>query len=106
SADLIPVLDDRATSTPFCLTEDQWSTHLALIGPTGAGKSRMLWQMMREHRRQRRGFACFDTGDLANDFLADCAAEVILTGNHAILPKLKYIKLNPMRVARYNTWNS
>src|SRR5882724_9650430 len=76
--------DDRV----FRLTERQWSTHCAIVGPTGAGKSRLIWQMLREHRRQRRGFCCIDPGDLASDFLADCAAEVLLEGNYALLERL------------------
>ena len=88
----------------FHLNDDQWSTHCAIIGPTGAGKSRLMWQMMREHRRQRRGFCCIDPGDLAADFLADCAAEVLLENNYAILKKLHWIKLNPFRMPRYDPW--
>jgi hypothetical protein len=88
----------------FSLSERQWSTHCAIVGPTGAGKSRMMWQMMREHRRQRRGFCCIDPGDLAADFLADCAAEILLGNNHALLKKLFWIKLNPLQMARYDPW--
>ncbi len=53
----------------FHLSAQQFSTHVAVLGPTGAGKSRLLWQMMREHRRQRQGFCVIDDGDLATDFL-------------------------------------
>jgi len=88
----------------FTLSPQQLSTHVAVLGPTGAGKSRLLWQMMREHRRQRHGFCVIDDGDLATDFLADCAAEVLLSGNHALLKKLYWIKLNPFRMPRYDPW--
>ncbi len=110
--DLGDVLDEKASlkkhdaggRKPFRLTERQLSTHVAVLGPTGAGKSRLIWQMLREHRRQRRGFCCIDPGDLACDFLADCAAEVLLEGNYALLKRLLWFKLNPFRTIRYDPW--
>lgn len=88
----------------FRLSAAQLSTHMTIVGPTGAGKSRLLWQIMREHRQNRRGFCVIDDGDLAADFLADCAAEILLKGNTALLKKLYWIKLNPERMARYDPW--
>src|SRR5437868_656159 len=78
--------DWDADSRAFRLSARQFSTHVAVLGPTGAGKSRLLWQMMRELRRQRHGFCVIDDGDLAADFLSDCAAEV-LRGNLSLLKK-------------------
>ena len=110
SIDIGDILDEgqdpqtTANGHRLKLSERQWSTHCAIVGPTGAGKSRLMWQMMREHRRQRRGFCCIDPGDLAADFLADCAAEVLLGNNHALLKRLYWIKLNPFRMPRYDPW--
>src|SRR4051794_33431738 len=94
------VTNDRV----FHLTERQLGTHVAMVGPTGSGKSRLMWQMMRQHRGQRRGFAVIDPGDLTNDFLADCAAEILLEGNYALLKRLFLIRLSPFRMARYDPW--
>lgn len=102
---LLPDLFSDDRRPVFRLSAQQIATHMSILGPTGAGKSRLLWQMMREHRQQRRGFCVIDDGDLANDFLADCASEVLLNGRHSLLKKLYWIKLNPYGMARYDPWN-
>jgi len=101
--DLGHILDGKSRRL-FRMTDRQLSTHAAVIGPTGAGKSRLIWQMLREHRRHRRGFCVIDPGDLAADFLADCAAEALLQGNTSLLKRLYWIQLNPFRMPRYDPW--
>lgn len=92
-------LDDKGI---FRLLEQHLNTHMAVFGATGSGKSRFLWQLMREHRRNRRGFTLIDPGDLGDDFLADCAREVLDTGNRDLLKKIHLLQLNPFQLARYD----
>jgi hypothetical protein len=97
--DLGKILDGKRA---FELLEEQLSTGLAVLGTTGGGKSRFLWQLLREHRRNRRGFVLIDPGDLADDFLADCAQEIVTTGDDRILKKIHLLQLSPLQMARYD----
>jgi hypothetical protein len=97
--DLGKILDGKRA---FELLEEQLSTGLAVLGTTGGGKSRFLWQLLREHRRNRRGFVLIDPGDLADDFLADCAQEIVATGDDRILKKIHLLQLSPLQMARYD----
>src|SRR6266568_9188630 len=89
-----------ANGQPLRLSPSELATHMAVLGTTGSGKSRLLWKLLREHRRNRRGFCLIDPGDLADDFLADCAREVIETGNKSILKKVHLLELNPFCCTR------
>src|SRR5438046_1182114 len=84
----------------FRFLEEHLNTHLFVTGATGIGKSRFLWQLLREHRRNRRGFCLIDRGDLWHDFLADCSREV-LEGNRALLKKVHILQLSPFGMSRY-----
>lgn len=86
----------------FRLLEEELNTHLLVLGTTGGGKSRLLWQLLREHRRNHRGFCLIDSGDLIDDFLADCAREVIDTGSKRLLHKVHLAELSPFLLARYD----
>jgi hypothetical protein len=99
SFDLGKRLDSRGA---FRMPDEHLATHMAVLGTTGSGKSRLLWQLLREHRRNRRGFCLIDPGDLADDFLADCAREVIETGSKNILKKIHVLELSPFCCARYD----
>ncbi len=101
SFDLGRRLEDRK---PFRLPEGHLATHTLVLGTTGSGKSRFLWRLLREHRRNRRGFCLIDPGDLADDFLADCAREVVETGNKDILKKIHLVELSPFCCARYDAF--
>jgi len=89
----------------FELTDDELNTHLMVTGTTGGGKSRFLWQLLREHRRNGRGCGVIEPGDLIDDFLADCAREVMETGNCGLLKKLHVVELSPFQEARYDPFH-
>lgn len=93
--------DDQGT---FRVPEEHLATHMVALGTTGSGKSRFLWNALREHRRHRRGFCLIDPGDLADDFLADCAREVMDTGNKNILKKIHTLELSPFCCTRYDAF--
>jgi hypothetical protein len=87
---------------PFQLSDEELNTGTLVVGTTGSGKSRCLWQLLREHRRNRRGFCLIDPGDLVEDFLADCAREIINTGNRDLLKKIHLVELSPLQLARHD----
>ncbi len=86
----------------FSLTDDQLENHVAIFGVTGAGKSRLLWQMLREHRRNKRGFLVVDSGDLIEDFLADSVSQFVDDQDRRIFQKIHVIELSPFQLARYD----
>src|SRR3954451_14044887 len=88
----------------FRLADEHLATHMAVLGTTGSGKSRFLWQLLREHRRMRQGFCLIDPGDLADDFLADCAREIMRTGDKRLIRKIHFVELSPVMLARYNAF--
>src|SRR4051812_41545560 len=96
------IRDDAQPGATISLTASDFELMVALIGPTGMGKSRVILQMTTEHRRWRRGFCLIGPGDESKDFLGLCAAEILLHRNHALLPKIHYVNLNPTRMARYD----
>lgn len=88
---------------PFQLTDEELNTHTLILGTTGAGKSRLIRQIIREHRRNRRGICVIDPGnDLIDDTLADVAYEYIVTGNRDILKTIHLVELSPFQLARYD----
>ena len=95
----------RSSLPLFELTDDELNTHVMVAGTTGGGKSRFLWQLLREHRRNGRGFCVIEPGDLIDDFLADCAREVMETGNRLLLNKLHVVELSPFQQARYDPFH-
>jgi hypothetical protein len=95
-------LGTRADGRPFRLAPAELATHMAVLGTTGSGKSRLLWKLLREHRRLRCGFCLIDPGDLADDFLADVAREAVETGNANILKKIHLLELSPFCCARFD----
>lgn len=94
--------DRRDKPKPFVLTDDELDTHVAIFGVTGGGKSRLLWQLLRQHRRNGRGFCVIEPGDLTTDFLADCSRQMIDTGMREFLKKLHVIELSPFQLVRYD----
>src|SRR5437764_13899623 len=99
SYDLGEILDGREL---FRLLDDDLNRHVAIFGDIGSGKSRLLWQLLREHRRNRRGFCLIDPGELWSDFLADCGKEILRTGDRSLLKKIHFVQLNPFQMARYD----
>ncbi len=77
----------------FELTDDELNTHLFIAGTTGTGKTSLLRKLLREHRRNGRGCCIIEPGDLIDDFLADCAREVMETGDRSLLKKLHVVEL-------------
>ena len=105
------VLDDASTPRRqpgfsqrerFTLTDEELGTGTLCLGTTGSGKSRWLRQLMREHWRNGRGLCAVEPGDLIEDFLAECAHEIMTTGNRSILKKLHVVELNPFQLVRYD----
>ncbi len=92
----------RSIRSDFSITDDELDTHAAIFGTTGSGKSRSLRQLMREHRRNGRGFCVIEPGDLIDDFLADCAYEIMTTGNRGLLKKIHVVELSPFQLPRYD----
>ncbi len=86
----------------FYVTDEELNTHLLAFGTTGGGKSRLVWQLLREHRRNGRGFCLIDPGDLVEDFLAECAREIFETGKKDLLSKVHLVELSPFQLARYD----
>lgn len=96
---------DRSSGKPFELTDDELDTHIALNGTTGGGKSRLLWQLWREHWRNGRGCCIVEPGDLNPDILGELAAYVIRTGDKSILKKIHFVELNPYQMVRYDPFH-
>jgi len=84
------------------LTDEEVNTHVLVVGTTGSGKSRALWQFLREHRRYGRGFCLIDPGDLAEDFLADIARVMMEREDPDLLKKIHFVELSPYQLARYD----
>lgn len=81
------------TGEPFVLTREALATHMAVLGSTGAGKSRFLNLFLRYQVAARSGFCLIDPhGDLCEDVLAYCARRVVETGQKSLLPRLHYLE--------------
>ena len=86
----------------FVLTEEELNTHLLVTGTTGGGKTRLLWQIFKEHRRNDRGCCIVEPGDLIDDILSEVARYVIDTGDTSILEKYHLVELSPFQLARHD----
>jgi len=45
---------------PFGLREDEWIKHMLITGMTGAGKTNLVFQILKEFRRKNKPFMIFD----------------------------------------------
>jgi hypothetical protein len=63
-----------AAERPLHLEPDECKAHMHVIGSSGSGKSKLLESIMREHLKNRQGFALIDPhGTLYDDVVAFCA---------------------------------
>jgi DNA helicase HerA-like ATPase len=67
---------------PFGLREDEWIKHVLVTGMTGAGKTNLIFQIVRELRRHEKPFLVFDWKRNYRDLrqlpgLADCTVFTI-----------------------------
>jgi energy-coupling factor transporter ATP-binding protein EcfA2 len=69
------MVDEAASRTPVTVSSLRRTTHLAVIGKTGSGKSSLLRHMGREDIRAGRGFVWFDLHGDATPFLLGAIAE-------------------------------
>jgi len=69
------VIDDATSRRPFVLSCVRRTTHVAVIGKTGSGKSSLLRRMAQEDVAAGRGFIWFDLHGDATPFLLRTIAE-------------------------------
>src|ERR1700744_1623108 len=71
----LQVLDDAATRRAYTLTCQTRTTHVAVLGKTGSGKSSLLRSMAQQDLAAGRGFIWFDLHGDATPFLLRTIAE-------------------------------
>ncbi len=54
------VIDERITTERVCISQTSRTQHLVLVGKTGFGKSRFIWNALAQDIRARRGFVVLD----------------------------------------------
>src|SRR5438067_677424 len=82
----------RQKGRPFLLSEQMAQSHMAILGTTGSGKSRLANLYMRMLARARRGFGVIDPhGDLAEDMLAYVALKK-LQGDGSLAQRVHYVE--------------
>jgi hypothetical protein len=93
------VVTRRTTlNVPFVFTEEMLARHLAVLGTTGSGKSKLLELVMRRlidpmEGNGGVGFAFLDgEGDTVEDVLGYVAYLVLTRGRREILPRIHYIQ--------------
>lgn len=69
------VKDEAVTRREYLLSSARRATHVALLGRTGSGKSRLLWRMAQSDIAAGRGFIWFDLHGDATPFLLSVIAE-------------------------------
>lgn len=87
---------------PFRLSDDDLGTHVAVVGATGSGKSRLLNKLACDHIDQGRGIAIIEPGDLCDDVAAYYARLVVETGNKNVLKRIHRLRAEPGQCFRYD----
>ena len=78
---------------PFVLNEHSLSTHLAVLGGSGSGKSKFLELLCRILMDNYRGFCFIDPhGDTSEDLLAYAARQTETCGSDAICKRIHYLE--------------
>lgn len=88
--------------TPFLLTPDQISVHMAVLGGSGSGKSKFVELLLRQYMLDGKGFCFVDPhGDTAAGLLA-FAAGLHAHGKGEVWRKVHYLDLTPQCVFSYD----
>ena len=113
----IPLEIQRAKDTTILFPQDttlsvpyeHLSTHMALLGTTGSGKSRMVQGICQHFISTMHGFTFIDPhGDTAEALLDYCVRQAIRSGDDEIIPRLHYLQpsehqmfsFDPLRISR------
>ncbi len=72
--------EDSGTNGHVTISQNKRAEHLAILGRTGQGKSRLLWNLAKQDLASGQGFAYFDLHGDATPFILDTVA----TREHAI----------------------
>lgn len=83
------------------LMKDLEDSHTLIVGPTGAGKSRLIRHLARSLWLSGWGVAVIDKhSHTAEDIAADVASLVVRTGRKQILKNAHFVEFTPQRVPR------
>lgn len=89
--------------SPFLLTPEQISVHMAILGGSGSGKSKFMELLLRQYMIDGQSFFFFDPhGDTAKDLLAFAAARAHPSVNDGMWRKIHYLKVGPDSAFSYD----
>lgn len=85
------------------LTDEELEKHVAIVGGSGFGKSRLLSRFVRDHIDRGEGIMVLEPGDLCDDTLAYYANRIVETGSKGVLRRLHHLRASPVRTFRYDS---
>jgi hypothetical protein len=89
---------------PVRLTDQELEKHVAVVGGSGFGKSRLLSRIVDDHIDRGEGIMVIEPGDLCDDTLGRCARRVVKTGSNGVLRRLHHLRAGPVRTFRYDAF--
>src|SRR5438105_2272654 len=90
-------------NSPFLLTPEQISVHMAVLGGSGSGKSKFLELLLRQYMIDGHSFFFFDPhGDTAKDLLAFAAARSHPSIKDGMWRKVHHLKVGADSAFAYN----
>src|SRR5882724_1697308 len=95
-------LAKRVGGASYTLTDAELDLHVAVLGGTGFGKSRLLNKLIRDHIDQGVGIAVIEPGDLCDDVMAYYARKVVERATDAVLNRIHCLRASPWRCFRYD----